>query len=122
MARDVKGLRVASAGLSALVGHGVQSDMADIARRLGIEVSGHHAQQFTADLGAAYDLILVMERAHRNEIARLAPHLMGRTLLLDHWSGGEDIADPYRQGSAAYERAFEKILTSTQTWAAHLAV
>jgi protein-tyrosine phosphatase len=122
LARDVQGLTVASAGLNAVVGHGVQTDMADIARKIDIDVSCHSARQFTADLGAAYDLILVMEKAHRNEIARIAPHLMGRALLLDHWSGGEDIADPYRQGVAAYQYAFEKIMISSQTWAAHLAV
>ena len=119
--RDVASLRVSSAGLHAVVGHGAQSEMAVLAESVGLDVSGHRARQFTPAMGAENDLILVMEPSHRDEMGRIAPHLVGRTMLFDHWSGAKGIADPYRNGQAAYERSFAEILSASETWVTRLA-
>jgi protein-tyrosine phosphatase len=118
--RDVLGLRVSSAGLSAVVGHGIQPEMAAIAAETGLDATGHRARQFTTAMGMDHDLILVMEPSHRDEITRIAPHLRGRCMLLDHWSGGKGIDDPYRRGQAAYAYAFQTVTVASQAWAARL--
>jgi protein-tyrosine phosphatase len=95
--------------------------MLALARDIGLDLSAHRARQFTAAIGADHDLILVMERAHRDEISQIAPHLTARTMLFDHWSGAKGIADPYQNGQAAYEQAFTTILDASKTWATRLA-
>ena len=95
--------------------------MLALARGVGLDLSAHRARQFSAAMGAGHDLILVMERAHRDEISQIAPHLTARTMLLDHWSGARGIADPYKNGQAAYEQAFSAILDASTTWAKRLA-
>ena len=119
--RDVAGATVASAGLHAVVGHGTQREMLALARDIGLDLSAHRARHFTAAIGADHDLILVMERAHRDQISQIAPHLTARTMLFDHWSGAKGIADPYQNGQAAYEQAFTTILDASKTWATRLA-
>lgn len=119
--RDVAGVNVSSAGLHAVVGHGAQRDMAALAAGIGLDLSAHRARQFTRAMGTAHDLILVMERAHRDAIGQMAPHLLARTLLFDHWSGAQGIADPYQNGQAAYELAFAAISAAAKTWATRLA-
>jgi protein-tyrosine phosphatase len=119
--RDVAALTVSSAGLHAVVGHGVQSEMATLGESAGLTLSTHRARQFTPVMGAENDLILVMERAHRDEISHIAPHLLGRTMLFDHWLGAKGIADPYRMGQAAYERSFAEILNASKSWVTRLA-
>ena len=119
--RDVAGVAVSSAGLHAVVGHGAQGEIAALASGLGLDLSAHRARQFTSAMGAEHDLILVMERAHRDEIRQIASHLTARTMLLDHWSGAKGIADPYQNGQAAYDQAFVEIVNASQTWAKRLA-
>ncbi len=121
MRRDVAGVAVSSAGLHAVVGHGAQGEIAALASGLGLDLSAHRARQFTSAMGAEHDLILVMERAHRDEIRQIASHLTARTMLLDHWSGAKGIADPYQNGQAAYDQAFVEIVNASQTWAKRLA-
>ncbi len=119
--RDVPRLTVSSAGLHAVVGHGAQHEMQELSKGIGLDLSTHRAQQFTPTMGKSHDLILVMERAHRDEISDIAPHLTARTMLLDHWSGAKDIADPYQNGDAAYNQAFRELTLASKIWAERLA-
>jgi len=119
--RDVTGITVRSAGLHAVVGHGAQREMVAVAQGIDLDLTNHIARQFTPDMGKDHDLILVMERAHRDEINQIAPHLTGRTMLFDHWSGARGIADPYQNGQAAYEQALAAIIDAAKTWATRLA-
>ena len=119
--RDVAGLTFGSAGLHAMVGHGAQSEMVALADEVGLDLSSHRARQFTPALGRDHDLILVMERAHKDDVTRIAPHLSARTMLLDHWVGAKGIADPYKNGQAAYQQSFSAILDASKTWATRLA-
>jgi protein-tyrosine phosphatase len=113
-------IAVSSAGLGALVGHSADETAAEIALGHGIGLEGHRAQQFTAALGATCDLILVMEPGHRQEIGRIAPQLLGKTMLFDHWTGGRAIEDPYRTSREFHELTFEKIEAASSAWAQRL--
>lgn len=113
-------LEVTSAGLGALVGKPADHAAAEVATRHGIGLQGHAARQFTPALGQAADLILVMEAGHKAQIAREAPHLSGKTMLYDHWSGASGIADPYQRSPEFHEAVYAKIDTAAQAWAKRL--
>lgn len=114
-------LRIASAGLSALVGNPADALAAEAAAAQGIDLGGHVAQQLTADLGVRYDLILVMERDHRREIAAQMPQLSGRTMLFGHWlEGGTDVPDPYGRQREVHEATVALIRRAADTWCLRL--
>ncbi|MHC0052489.1 arsenate reductase/protein-tyrosine-phosphatase family protein [Actibacterium sp. D379-3] len=113
-------LRVESAGLGALVGHPADPVMSEVAAAHGISLDGHVARQFSAKLATDFDLILVMEQGHRADVIRTAPHLSGKTLLFDQWSGGKGIADPYQRRREFHQRIFDEITQAAQTWATKL--
>lgn len=114
-------LRVGSAGLHALVGEPADPVTAEVAARHGIDVAGHVARQMTAELGAAHDLILVMEKAHRNEIVARMPQLSGRTMLFGQWiDGGLDVPDPFRRPVEMHETAVSLIRRAGDAWIARL--
>jgi protein-tyrosine phosphatase len=112
---------VSSAGIGALVGQGADATASQVAAGHGLSLEGHVARQFTRALGAAQDLILVMEPGHRREIARSAPDLSGRVMLFDHWLGGSGIEDPYRRSPEMHEAVFARITLAAEAWAAKLA-
>ena len=116
----VPNLAIRSAGLHAVVGRGVDPDSKAAAESLGIPIQGHVAQQFTRQIGQDADLLLVMEQAQRQEIARLWPQFLGKTFLLGHFEGGKQIADPYRQGAMMHMRMAENVLESAQHWSCQL--
>jgi protein-tyrosine phosphatase len=108
--------RFSSAGLGALVGKPADPEVTSLALREGLDLSDHRARQFSCDLGAHADLILVMEARHRRDILAIAPELSGRTMLLGHWTGGNDIADPYRQSSDFHAVIQGQIRKACEAW------
>ncbi|MBI6630769.1 arsenate reductase/protein-tyrosine-phosphatase family protein [Pontibaca salina] len=113
-------MKLQSAGIGALVGHPADEVAAGIAAQGGVSLVGHVAQQFTVEMANAHDLILVMETGHRNEIVRKAPHLSGKIMLFDHWSGGAGIADPFRKAPGFHQEVFEQIIRAAEAWAERL--
>lgn len=120
LARALPGVRVTSAGIAAVVGAGADETAAAAAAEIGLDLDGHVARQITAEIGAAHDLILVMEPGHRAEIARRFPQLSGKTMLFDHWTGAQGIADPYRKPVEAHRLARDRIAAAAQGWARKL--
>lgn len=114
------GVEISSAGIGALVGHAADETAAEVATANGLSLDGHIARQFTPDLGAAQDLILVMEAGHKREIERLSPQLAGRTMLFDQWTGKKGIADPYQKSRTVHEAAFTEIKAAAGAWAQRL--
>lgn len=113
-------LRVESAGLAALVGSAADGRSAAVAEAQGLSLEGHVARQFTPAMGTGFDLILVMETAHRARIARMAPQLLGRTMLFDHWTGSRGIPDPYGRLAEMYESTFSRLSAAADAWSARL--
>ena len=113
---SVPHLRVTSAGIGALVGSPADQTATNIASDHGVSLDGHIARQFTAELGQAADLILVMEPGHKAQIARDTPQLSGKTMLFDHWSGAIGIADPYKRSAEFHELVFQKIDAAAAGW------
>lgn len=112
----IKGGRVSSAGLHAMVGHGIDPHTAKAAEALGVKMGPHAARKFEASLGDEADVILAMDQGHRMEIASRWPHLLGKTFLFRQFLDGSDIPDPYRRGTSEHIRAVEMILEGAESW------
>ncbi|WP_191334757.1 low molecular weight protein-tyrosine-phosphatase, partial [Allgaiera indica] len=108
--------RVGSAGLGAVVGSGADPKTLAAAAARGIDLEGHVARQFGADLAGGYDLILTMEPGHRDDIQRRYPQLSGRVMLFDQWGARTGIPDPHGRPSEAHERAVAQILAAAEGW------
>lgn len=112
--------QVDSAGLHAMVDKDMDGQARQTAESKGLVCKTHSARQLTSELGRNYDLILVMEKRHRDEIAERFPELMAKTMLLGKWEGEKDIPDPYRKSDEVFEQIYHHIETSVQSWATKL--
>ncbi|TJY56771.1 low molecular weight phosphotyrosine protein phosphatase [Sinimarinibacterium sp. CAU 1509] len=112
--------QVQSAGTGALVGHPADPDAVAVAAEHGLDLSAHRAQQASAPLLAAMDLILTLDQSHSDWLNRQYPQLRGRVHKLLKWQNNADIMDPYRQPRAAFVRAFEEIELGVEDWLARL--
>lgn len=108
--------QVDSAGLHAMVNKDMDAQARATAESKGLVCKTHCARQLTSELGRDYDLILVMEKRHRDEIAQRFPELLAKTMLLGKWEGDKDIPDPYRKSDEVFEQIYKLIDTSTQSW------
>jgi len=108
--------KIDSAGIGALVDHSADQSAIVVAEKYNLSLEGHHATQFTAQLGRQYDLILVMERKHIEKITSIAPEVRGKTMLLGQWLDKKEIPDPYRQSKEAFEFVYQLIDQSCQRW------
>lgn len=109
-------LRFGSAGIGALTGHGPDESSTEIAAENGISLEGHIARQFTSAIAADYDLILALELGHMKVIAQQAPEVAGKAMLLGHWLGNKEIADPYCKSREFHLAVFEQLREATESW------
>lgn len=114
------GIRVSSAGLTAVVGHPIEPHALATLRRHGQQPHEHKARQLTPSLLTAADLVLVMEQRQLQDVIRLSSTSRGKTFLLGKWQHDCEIPDPYRQGTAAFEHAYALIEEGVKTWSHRL--
>ena len=120
LAEAGKPLQVHSAGLGALVGHDIEPTARQVLAEHGIEAGPHSARQIDDAMLSEADLILVMEKRHRDAIAERAPHASGKTMLLGKWQEDREIPDPYRQQKPAFDHAYKLIDDSVNAWLNYL--
>lgn len=111
---------VGSAGLAALAGKPIDPVAGGLLAERGIDAGAHRARQLDEQAILDADLILVMERAHLERLARGSPQAVGRTFLLGKWQGEREIPDPYRQPRSAFEHAYRLIDEGVDGWLRHL--
>ncbi|RUO37310.1 protein tyrosine phosphatase [Aliidiomarina shirensis] len=128
--RELPHKHIRSAGLYAMVntdengnerGQEMNSQAREIAEKHGLICGAHEATQFTSELGRNHDLILVMEKRHRDDIAKRFPEALAKTMLLGEWDaqreGNKDIPDPYRKSDEVFEQIYKLIERNTMLWA-----
>lgn len=120
MARLLPDVRCASAGLSAMKESAADPAAAAAAAELGLSLDGHVARQWTSAIGAAHDLILVMEPEHRSSIIRAHPEFSGKTFLMTQWTGGKPVTDPYKRSDELHRLVAKQIVEAAEAWAARL--
>ncbi|WIO41753.1 protein tyrosine phosphatase [Klebsiella electrica] len=112
--------KIDSAGTGALINHEADGNAVKVAVKNGLSLEGHKGQQFTAMLGRQYDLILVMEKSHIEQICHIAPEVRGKTMLFGHWLEQREIPDPYRKSEEAFASVYELIGQAAERWAEKL--
>ena len=112
--------KIRSAGLMALVNHPADDTAVLVSELHGVSLEGHKGTQFRSLMAGGYDLILVMENSHLEQISKISPQARGKIMLLGHWSGHREIPDPYRKSQEAFESVFQLIDQACQRWAQKL--
>jgi protein-tyrosine-phosphatase len=112
--------KIDSAGTGALIGYAADESAIKIASKNNMSLEGHKGTQFTVALGRQYDLILVMERTHLEQISRMAPEVRGKTMLFGHWLDQKEIPDPYRKSEEAFASVYQLIEQAGQRWVENL--
>jgi protein-tyrosine phosphatase len=106
---------VHSAGIGALVNHPADENTQAMMLAKDIDLSAHRAKQLTLEHLRQADLVLVMEKHHRQAVIDLDPTARGKTFLLGHWINTE-IPDPYRRGEEAHAEALRLIELAISPW------
>ncbi|WP_261136413.1 arsenate reductase/protein-tyrosine-phosphatase family protein [Serratia quinivorans] len=115
--QSVPNKRIASAGISALVGKAADDTAISVANVHNLSLEGHVGTQLTKEMCREYSLILVMEKGHIDAVCRLAPEVRGKTMLFGHWLDQREIPDPYRKSAEAFEFVYRLLTDSAQKWA-----
>jgi protein-tyrosine-phosphatase len=79
---DAALIRLASAGVGAVVGSGMHPDSALVLTGLGGEPADFVARQLDERTIAAADLVLTMTRQHRRAVLQMAPRALNKTFTL----------------------------------------
>lgn len=123
LAKALPGRQVTSAGLGALVGHGVEPTALALAEADGLDVADHVARQVSQEMLQAADLILVMSEGQRRAVGEQVPAALGKTMLVGKWldgGHGREIPDPYRKSHEVFEHVHQLLKDATAAWATRL--
>ncbi|PKO01325.1 MAG: hypothetical protein CVU42_00525 [Chloroflexi bacterium HGW-Chloroflexi-4] len=118
--------KIASAGTWTASGLSAHPKAVDAAATLGLDITSHQTQEVTSALISEFDLIVVMEKNHKESLELEFPQLVGKIVLLGHIANvpkGE-IPDPAKEGfvnsdqiaaliDAAIKRTFSKLVQLT---------
>lgn len=117
--RAGKRVEARSAGIGALVNHPAEEATRTMMNARGVDLSAHRASQLTPERLRWAELVLVMEKHHRDAVLAMDPTARGKTFLLGHWTKTE-IPDPYRRGDAAHAEALQLIDEALDPWVSKL--
>lgn len=98
---------VESAGVAAASGSPATPDAVEAGEDLGLDLSGHHAQQVDRAMVRAADAIFAMTRSHAAALLQLVPDAPVQTL--DRTGG--DVPDPIGQGLDVYRATADRLRT-----------
>ncbi|WNC71190.1 protein tyrosine phosphatase [Thalassotalea psychrophila] len=112
--------QISSAGLGALVDKGIEENAAKLLTDNNYNAENHKARQVSTEIITNADLILVMEKKHQQVLMQKYPSASGKIMLLGKWNSDEDIPDPYRKSTEAFEHAYKQIEINSKAWAQKL--
>jgi L-threonylcarbamoyladenylate synthase len=106
-------IEVVSCGTFDFFGMGASRETQRLIQEMGMDASTHHAQKVDPEFLKRTDLILVMERRHKQEIIRQFPEVEARVHLLGDfvklgWQEPE-VDDPIGRSEEFYGQVFKKI-------------
>jgi len=108
----IKDVKVSSAGIAALPSFAIYGVLEKVLKEEDIEISNHKPTRVTPQIVKDADLILVMERRHKEAILEMAPEVKNRVFLLKEFAGEKknlDIPDPIGQPEEAYRSRLQEI-------------
>ncbi|HZP12305.1 MAG TPA: low molecular weight protein-tyrosine-phosphatase [Nevskiaceae bacterium] len=109
-------IEVSSAGIAALVGAPADPLAVEVMREHGSDISAHRGRQVVLPFLTGADLILGLDQTHTSGLLRQYPVLRGRVHKLLQWRSNADVADPFGQDKAAFQRAYEHIDWGVDDW------
>ncbi len=108
----IKDVKVSSAGTATLSSYGIYGILEKVLKEEDIEISNYKPIQVTAEIVKDADLVLVMEKRHKEAILEMAPEVENRVFLLKEFAGEKenlDIPDPIGQPEEAYRSRLQEI-------------
>lgn len=112
-----RSVQIDSAGTSAGPGNPVDASMGNLMIARGYpEVSAHRSRVLLPHHVVHYQLILCMERHHLEQVCKINPIATGKTMLLGHWNGESEVADPVGQSNETYMNSIDEIHEFCQKW------
>lgn len=112
MLKEKRGIRIDSCGTIFSSFGGPTPQTIKIMKEHGIDISSHKTKSLSKDLIDEADLILVMERKHRERIRELNPEAENRTFLLKEFAGDKgnlEIRDPIGLSDEVYREVAGEI-------------
>lgn len=119
--------QVASAGTWAVTGLPANPNAIRAALDLGLDITNHQTQEINSEMVTEYDLIVVMEKNHKESLELDFPQSIGKIVLLGQVSNipNDEIPDPAREAFAnsdqiatvintSIKRTFSKLVQLTQ--------
>jgi len=106
------GVEVETAGTWASDGEAIAPLALQVLKEQGLDAGDHLSKRISTDVIERSDLIVVMERAHREEILALWPEAAGKVVLMSSFGsdkGDEDVSDPYGKGIKEYRKCFRAL-------------
>ncbi len=114
------GMSIASAGVGAVIGAPAEANAIAVAGKRNLDLTGHIARQLTPEMCHQYDLILVMNTAMIDSVAKIAPSAHGKTMLFGQWSTLKNVPDPYQQDQEMFELVYNQLNEAARLWASKL--
>ena len=96
------GLRVASAGLSALDGHEAHEYARRAVERLGLDLAAHRAVQITRALVDDAALVVTATARQCDDLRHFFPHDVGKIASFDELTALGELTDPFGDGPGAF--------------------
>lgn len=104
--------RVASAGTWALKGSPAVEKVRRVLAERQIDVGDHVARGVHLEMLESFDLILTMEKGHKEALKAEFPSIAGKVFLLSEMAGlDEDVEDPIGGPLADFEETAQKLET-----------
>ncbi len=102
--------RIESAGVWALGDSPAAANTQKVLLERGLDFSAHRSRPVTFELLQGFDLILAMERGHKDALQAAFPQCADRVFLLSELVGrGFDVADPVGGSLADFEETASEI-------------
>lgn len=115
-AKRGKKVTVSSAGVMAGPGMAASENAALAMERMRLSLAGHSSRQATAEALAGADLIVAMGEGHKRRALAINEACEHRLFTLHELTGDgpADVADPFGQDAAAYERCAKELNDAIQ--------
>lgn len=108
-------VKVSSAGLAAMVGHGADPTSIKLMEENGLDITAHRARMLTESLARESDLILVMDTLQVEQLTKLYPYTMGKVFRLGD-PIKSDIPDPYQHSETVFRDSYSLIQQGCSAW------
>lgn len=113
-------ITVASAGVGAVVGADMHPHTRTVLQEHDFPADTHCAAQFNLQHVQDYDLILALDKTHKNWVEGKYPQARGKVMLMGHWQQQMDIPDPIKQPKDEFDKTYALLDQCVNDWVKRL--